>query len=323
MSRRGAMSALAVVTALAAAAPAAAQYPNPRLAVGDAQVHDPSLVARGVTPRYMLFSTHNQAHISTDRTAWLRLEGPLQPVPEWTRPYGNGGMWAPDVTFRDGRYWMYYTAATTSGSSMAIGLATSTTAEPRSWVDRGMVIDSNSQSAYNAIDPDLLVDPSGRWWLAFGNVSRGVHVVELDPSTGKVKSGVSPVKVATATDGAITAPALYHHDGHYYLFAAYGSCCPPLVGAGPPTQRIRVGRSSSPTGPYVDDAGTGMLSGGGKTVLAPHGDYAGPGGPNPVYDPADDSDLLVYHYYDRRLNYTSFLGINYMGWSASGWPYLP
>ncbi len=318
------MSALVAVAALAAAAPAAAQYPNPRLAVGVEGVHDPSLVVRGVTPRYMLFSTHNQARISTDRTAWVKLENALQPVPEWTRPYGNGGMWAPDVSFQRGRYWMYYTAATTTGSSMAIGLATSTTAEPRSWVDRGMVIDSNSGSAYNAIDPDLLVDPSGRWWLAFGNVSRGVHVVELDPSTGKVKSGAAPVRVAAATDGAITAPALYRRDGYYYLMAAYGSCCPPLVGASPPSQRIRVGRSTSPTGPYLDHTGTDMLAGGGKTLLATHGDFVtGPGAPNPVYDPADDSDLLVYHYYDRRINYTSFLGINYLGWDASGWPYLP
>lgn len=319
--RRPALTALlAVSVALAAAAPAGAQYPGPRFAVGDALVHDPALVVRGVTPRYMLFSTHNYQRVSTDRTAWVPVPAP--PVPEWTVPYGNGDTWAPDVVFEDGRFWLYYTAATPTGSTSAIGLLTSTTGEPGSWVDRGKVIDANSSSPYYAIDPDVLVAPDGRWWLAFGIASRGVHVVELDPATGKVKSGASPVKVASTPGGGIFAPSLYYRNGHYYLFAAYGSCCPPLVGATPPSSSIRVGKATSPTGPYTDHTGAGMLSGGGKTVLATHGDYVGPGGPNPVYDAHHDADLLVYHYYDRRLNYTSFLGINFLGWDTGGWPYL-
>lgn len=320
MRRRALTAVLALVAVLAAAAPAAAQYPNPRFAVGDALTHDPSIVVRGVTPRYVLFSTHGHTRISTDRTAWAPTQGVA--APGWTSPYGNGDLWAPDGTFEDGRYWLYYTAATASGGSSAIGLMTSTTAEPGSWVDRGMVLDANGSSPYTAIDPDLLVAPDGRWWLTFGNGSRGVHVVELDPATGKVKSGATPVKVASVGGGGITAPSLYYRDGSYYLFAAYGSCCPPLVGATPPTSSIRVGKAASPTGPYVDHTGTGLLSGGGRTVLSTHGDYVGPGGPNPIRDSRDEADLLVYHYYDRRLNYTSFLGINYLGWDTGGWPYL-
>lgn len=317
MSRRGTTALLALAAVLLPAAPAAAQAPMPQTAVGDATVHDPSLVTRGVTPRYALFSTHNQGRLSADRTVWASIGGPLQPVPDWTRPYGNGDMWAPDVSFHDGRYWLYYAASTPTGGSSAIGLATSTSAEPGSWVDRGMVIDSNGGSPYNAIDPDLLVDVDGRWWLTFGNGSRGVHVIELDPATGKVKSGASSVRIA---NGDLTAPVMYRHDGLYYLFAAYGSCCPPLDGSRPPTSNIRVGRSSSPTGPFVDRDGVAMLQGGATRILEAHAHVRGPGGPDVVFDTRDDETVLAYHWYDQRLNYTSFLGINRLVWDAQGWP---
>src|SRR5918992_245726 len=106
--RAGLLAALVV----ALLAPAAAAQPMPQTAVGDASVHDPSLVVRNGTPRYALFSTHNQARHSADRTVWALGPGPLDPAPEWTHPYGNGGMWAPDVSYHDGRYWLYYAAST-------------------------------------------------------------------------------------------------------------------------------------------------------------------------------------------------------------------
>lgn len=329
MTRRAGAAAVALVAAFAAAAPAGAD-PNPRFAVGDAEVHDPSIVVRGVTPRYLMVSTHNQARLSTDRQTWVPV-GPVLPAPGWTRAYangeiwapdGSGDLWAPDVSFHDGRYWLYYAVSQIATGRSAIGLATSTSGEPGSWTDKGPVIVSDGGSPYNAIDPDLLVDPGGRWWLAFGNGSRGVHVVELDPGTGMLKTGATPAKVATGGD--IKAPALYHHGGHYYLFAAYGSCCPPPVNPAPPSSHIKVGRSTSPTGPFDGRHPDGpMFTGGGTAILGTHGDYVGPGGPDPFYDARDDAHLLAYHYYDRRLNYTSFFGHNYLGFDASGWPYFP
>jgi arabinan endo-1,5-alpha-L-arabinosidase len=308
--------------ALAVAAPAHGAYPNPALVAGDAGVHDPSLLIRGGTPRYVLLSTHNQSRLSVDRTVFASTGGTLDPVPEWTRPYGNGNTWAPDASYHDGRYWLYYAASQVGSQHSAIGLATSLTAEPRTWVDRGLVIATTNGMDYNAIDPNLLVDSSGRWWLTFGSYWRGIYTVELDPSTGKIKSGATPVHIAERTGGtsAIEGPIVFRRGGYYYLFASFDSCCPPLIGATSPTYNIRVGRSTSPTGPYLDRNGVDLLQGGGTKILESHDYVRGPGGQSVVHDPTDDRDLLVYHWYDQRANYESFLGINFLDWDAQGWP---
>ena len=35
-----------------------------------------------------------------------------------------------------------------------------------------------------------------------------------------------------------------------------------------------------------------------------------------------DGDLLVYHYYAASQNGTPELGVNLLGWTSSGWPFV-
>ena len=65
-----------------------------------------------------------------------------------------------------------------------------------------------------------------------------------------------------------------------------------------------------------------MLSGGGTLVLSSHDRIIGPGGQSVVHDDAQGQDLLVYHYYDGDLGGMGRLGINVLGWTPSGWPYV-
>ena len=102
----------------------------------------------------------------------------------------------------------------------------------------------------------------------------------------------------------------------YYLFASVDVCCQGVSS----TYHIIVGRSAAPQGPYVDRGGIAMTAGGGTILLATHGNIIRPGGQD-VF-PDADGDVLVYHYYDGSNAGTPTLGINLLGWTSDGWPFV-
>lgn len=58
---------------------------------------------------------------------------------------------------------------------------------------------------------------------------------------------------------------------------------------------IRVGRSSSPQGPFVDKSGKDLVDGGGEIVYGSNGDVYAPGGQGVLSDEVE-GDVLYYHY---------------------------
>jgi arabinan endo-1,5-alpha-L-arabinosidase len=311
-----------VVTAASALAlmGAAFAYPNPGRVTGDVVVHDPTMIR--TSSGYVLYSTHGylEARTSTDRINFTRAGSAFRTPPSWWRTYSSGNdPWAPDISQQGGRYLMYYAVSSFGSNNSAIGLATSSTGQPGTWTDQGVVYATTTSDDHNAIDPDLLVDASGRWWLSFGSYWTGIRMIRLDPATGKRHSSDRTLHhLATRPDAphAVEAPDVVRHGDHYYLFASYDRCCAGLDS----TYKIKVGRSTSPTGPYTDRSGQSMLSGGGTMVLETHGSIVGPGGQSVMSDV--DGDLLVYHYYDGNAGGTPKLGINLIGWDSAGWPYV-
>lgn len=272
---------------------------------------------------YLLVSTGENLAIRTspDRTSWTR-EGSVWPRgAPWTEPYTSAtdrsALWAPDISYQDGTYYLYYSASSFGSRNSAIFLATSTTGREGSWTDRGLVVKTSEGDEYNAIDPNLIVDGSG-WWLSFGSFWSGLKLVELDPATGKPKSPkAEPVALATRprdVDGAVEAPYIVRRDDYYYLFAAFDLCCRGTDS----TYRTVVGRSTKVTGPYVDRDGTKMTAGGGTELLATHGTIIGPGHPAVLQD-GPDAYLVYHHYYDPRIPATGRLAMNKLDW-VDGWP---
>lgn len=316
---------LLALTTLGLAAGTAHAYPNPGIVAGQTITHDPSMLIRPSAPRYVVFATGGLTTVSNDRIDFAP-GGPIFPTKPawWTQNSLSGNMWAPDASFHNGKYWLYYAVSQAVGSQhSSIGLATSTTGLAGTWTDHGPIITSHVGDAYNAIDPNLLVDASGKWWLVFGSFWGGIYITPLNASTGKPTTSPPTVTNIARRGGsdAIEGAVVFHHGGYYYLFASFDYCC--KTPASLSNYSVHVGRSTSPTGPYTDAAGTSMLSGGGTLMLGAH-DYArAPGGQSVVYDSNGvGHDMLIYHYLDSRLQYKSFLGINYMAWNASGWPYL-
>ncbi|AUS80365.1 arabinan endo-1,5-alpha-L-arabinosidase [Actinoalloteichus sp. AHMU CJ021] len=328
---RSTVALLAVTALVTTGAPAAAHaaeagapassseqgYPLPGLVRGDVLVHDPSMVR---TPEgYLLYSTHNGIEVrsSSNRIDFDRVGPALAEVPAWVDDYNDvRGVWAPDVSHHRGTYWMYYTASSFGSNHSAIGLATSPTGRPGTFTDQGIVISSTDGDDFNAIDPSLLVTSDGSWWLSLGSFWTGIRMIRLDPETGhRHPTDRTLHHLATRPDAphAVEAPHILERNGYYYLFVSHDHCCSGVDS----TYRVMVGRSTSPTGPYVDRDGVRMLDGGGTEVLSTHGTIIGPGGQSVLSDV--DGDLLVYHYYDGADHGRHKLGVNLLDWSG-GWP---
>ncbi|HEX5198715.1 arabinan endo-1,5-alpha-L-arabinosidase [Paractinoplanes rhizophilus] len=294
----------------------AATYPNPGTVTGSINVHDPGIVKKP-EGTYLIAHTGDNITLktSTDRTAFREAGQAFPGGASWTTSYtaGSRNLWAPDISYHNGKYFMYYSASTFGSNHSAIFLATSTSGASGSWSNQGLVIESRTSDNFNAIDPNLFVDPSGRWWLSFGSFWSGIKQVQLNATTGKRLDGTIR-SLAGRGGGAIEAPFLFRHGSYYYLFVSFDLCC---RGAGS-TYRIMVGRSTSPTGPFVDKNGIAMTSGGGSEILAGHGSIHGPGGQSVFTDV--DADVLVYHYYAD--NGAARLGINLLAYDSAGWPYV-
>jgi arabinan endo-1,5-alpha-L-arabinosidase len=282
-------------------------------------IHDPSILKAG--SNYYLFSTHGtiHAHTSTDRTNFSDDGYALASLPPWTSAYtgSSGDLWAPDASAHNGQYWLYFAASGFGSSNSAIGLAISPTGVPGTFVDSGAAIYTSAMCpGSNAIDPASVVDAAGNAWMVFGSWSNGIQIVPVNNTTG-VPTGAACTQVAYHPSGTgIEGSYIYPHGGYYYLFASIDVCCQGVNS----TYRIIVGRSSSVTGPYADRGGMALTSGGGTILLSAHGNVNGPGGESVFSD--SDGDVLAYHYYDGNNSGNPTLGLNLLGWTSDGWPYV-
>ncbi len=286
--------------------------------LGDTYAHDPSRLTRVGNNYYLFYTSQGIVEkTSTDLRNWTDVSQvfPGNP-PAWTTnavPGFTGNFWAPDVIYLNGIYYLYYAVSTFGSQVSAIGLVTTTNLATGPWVDQGAVIQSTTGNAYNCIDPCPLVDTNGTMWLSFGSYWNGIYLIQLNPATGKRISPSSPL-TQLAYNSSIEASFLYQQGGYYYLFVNWNTCCSGINS----TYNIRVGRSTSVTGPYLDRNGVNMTSSGGSTFLESTARFIGPGQTGILND--NGTNWLTYHYYDGNDSGTAALGLGQMNWSTNGWP---
>jgi arabinan endo-1,5-alpha-L-arabinosidase len=255
-------------------------------------------------------------------------------LPEWIRNESPGTkeLWAPDISYFDGVYHLYYAYSLFGKNTSGIALATNKALDPTSpdykWVDQGLVLRSGLGDDFNAIDPNLVMDASGKTWLAFGSFWSGIKMRRIDRATGKLSvkdrhlyalaSRERPADAPVGTPAlppnweAIEAPFIIRHGDFYYLFVSWDLCCRGTKS----TYRTMVGRSRSVTGPYVDATGRPMLDGGGTQVLVGNQRWLGPGGES-LYVGRDQT-IMVFHAYDVETGRPA-LQVSTVGWK-NGWP---
>jgi arabinan endo-1,5-alpha-L-arabinosidase len=285
---------------------------------GDLQAHDPALIA--AEGSYHLFRTGRGIPIkrSANLTDWTNSGRVFETNPVWIEEQipGATDLWAPDISWFEGLFHLYYSASTFGSNRSCIGHASTASLTAGPWTDHGSIICSNtgsSQDDWNAIDPNVIIDPSGAPWLAFGSFWSGIKLIRLDRAGAR--DGDELISLAQRTGSrAIEAPFIVARGSYYYLFASFDACC---RGASS-TYNLRVGRSSDLRGPYVDRGGVPMMSGGGTLVLESNTPYHGPGHNAVLIE--NKLAYNVYHAYDANDSGAAVLRISQLVWDADGWP---
>jgi len=285
---------------------------------GTTDIHDPStIIKEGNT--YWTFGTGAgtsnfpiNALYSTDLINWKRGPSPVtaNTFPSWINskvPGFDGNFWAPDLIEMNGKYYLYYSAfSATSGMRSAIGVMVTDSLNTPNWQDLGMVVSTVDEGTLggqpvNTIDAGVYRDAQNNVWMVYGSHYAGIFVRQINTTTGKLlNSARYPVVGNNYAWHEYEAAQVKYINGYYYMFVNLGECCQGTNS----DYYIVTGRSTSPTGPFLDKNGVSLWNYGGSTVLMSDGNYIGPGHFGYYYN--NGQHLVSIHYYD--------------GTTATGWP---
>jgi xylan 1,4-beta-xylosidase len=164
------------------------------------------------------------------------------------------GVFAPDIAFHDGRFYVINTAVDSGGNYF---VTAKNPAGP--WSDPVWLKD------LDGIDPSLFFDEDGKAYVVNNGPPpgtplyeghRAIWIQEFEVASGRLvgprkvllNGGVDPAKKPIWIEG----PHLYRHNGWYYLMCAEG-------GTGPQHSEV-VLRAHSPWGPFVPYEGNPILT---------------------------------------------------------------
>lgn len=130
-----------------------------------------------------------------------------------------------------------------------------------------------AKSLVNCIDPNVEYDRDGNLWMTYGSWSGGIYQIKLDTATGLRDYGYKYEDVLNKSDAYLgykiaggyynsgEGPYILKTDDYYYLFISIGN----LETSG--GYNMRVYRSESINGPYVDEAGKSSILTGWSNTL--------------------------------------------------------
>ena len=193
---------------------------------------DPSMIRVG-DDYYIATSTFEwfpgvAVYHSRDLRNWELLPAPLRRLSQlnMTGEQSSTGVWAPDLSYCDGRFYLIYTDVKTGNGGM-------TFYDVRNYlVTTDDICGEWSEPVYlngSGFDPSLFHDDDGRSWLVNmqfdyrpWNIRFGGIVIQ-EYSKEEQKLIGEPKNIFVGTTRRVTeAPHIYKKDGYYYLFCAEG-----------------------------------------------------------------------------------------------------
>lgn len=224
----------------------------------------------------------------------------------------NGGLWAPDINYINGKYVLYYSMSVWGGEcTCGIGVATSDSPEGP-FTDHGKLFRSNEIEVQNSIDP-FYMEEDGKHFLFWGSF-RGIYSIEITSDGLSLKQGAQKQQIAgTAYEGTY----IHKKGDWYYLFASIGSCCEGVNS----TYTTVVGRSDSLFGPYKNKAGQSMMDNYHEVLIRENERFVGSGHNSEIVTDDAGNDWILYHSVDKNNPQGRVLMLDEVQWQ-NGWPYL-
>jgi beta-xylosidase len=267
---------------------------------------------------------------SPDLVHWTPLGGALIPPSEKNQQY-----WAPEITERNGKYYLYYAVGDAGPEHFVIRVGVSDRPEGP-YVDSGAILQDCETNRFT-IDPYPFRDDDGQWYLFYAcdfpfdspNAHAGTGIA-ADRLTDMTRLGcdrhviVRPAHEWTLYESnrwmdafqqrfaewhTIEAPCMVKHDGKYYCFYS---------GANWQTSRYGVDYvvSDNPLGPYT---GAGDHA---RVLHGIEGKIRGPGGATIITGPDGKTQYMVYHAWNQGMTERQ-LCIDRLEWTAEGPRVIP
>lgn len=160
-------------------------------------VHDPAIAVEG--GKLFIFSTDTgpQGNFvgsllircgdasNTTFTVCAEVFNSMNAIP-WFKAFAPSAtnIWAPDVSFFNGTWHMYYAVSEFGKMNSVIGLATAPVLDPSNpaysgWTDQGAVLSTDGSQDSNAIDPSIVLEHgTGTPYMVFGSFWKGIQLGE-------------------------------------------------------------------------------------------------------------------------------------------------
>lgn len=255
---------------------------------------------------------------SRDLVGWRRLGNALT-----LRDDAFEALWAPEVVYDNGTFYMYYSAGGAEGQGHRLRVATAT--RPTGpFEDSGVVLTPDEPFS---IDPHPFRDEDGQWYLYYCRdfldpdrrvgtgitVDRLVDMVRLSGERGTVVRPHAEWQLYERQRRwygrvwdwyTVEGPFVRKHDGRYYCFYSGGAWKEPNYG-------VSYVVADHPMGPFVSEVGTD----GPKLLRTRPKQAIGPGHASVVRAPDNLHEYVVYHAWDPQ-HTSRLMRIDRLDWSG-------
>ena len=268
---------------------------------------DPSIIRKG--NQYYAVGTssewapHFPIYTSTNLKTWKQTGYVFDKAPEWT----SGSFWAPEYYFHNNTYFIYYTARRKKDNVSYIGVATSAYPD-RGFKDHGALIEYGKE----AIDA-FVYNENGQLYItfkAYGLDDRPIEILGSKLSNDGLKLVGEPFTIFKDDKKiGLEGQSILKKDGFYYLFYSAGNCCGIQC-----DYNVRVARSKSLKGPYVDHDKNPILQENADWKCSGHGTFV---------NTPEGKTFYLYHAYNKNSTvYTGRQGmLAELIWPSKGsWP---